>query len=150
MPDQSPQPLTPAQAQELAQGFHDLAVAIGQYRITKDADLSDLQQYQLQNLQLQCTQYSNNFIAEGLFAAQIDLDRTLASIKQATAQAKQAIATADKVDKALQIASAAAVLGASIASMNPAAVGSGLDGLLKAITGPAPTPAGTPPSGGKT
>jgi ribosomal protein S5 len=66
------------------------------------------------------------------------------AIKQATAQANKAIATISSVDKALQIATAAAILGASIASMNPSAVGTGLDGLVKAIAG------STTPSGGTT
>jgi hypothetical protein len=134
MPDQT-QPLTAGQAQDLAQTFHDIAAAIGQYRLTQVAVLTATQQYQLQNLQLQCFQYSNSFISAGLFAAQANLAATLTSIKQATAQANQAIATIKNVDKALQIATAAAVLGASIASMNPSAVGSGLDGLVKAIGG---------------
>src|ERR1700722_7052039 len=114
MPDQT-QPLTPSQAQDLAKNFHDIAAAIGQYKLTKVAILTDTQQYQLQNLQLQCIQYSNIFISAGLFAAQANLTATLTSIKQATAQANQAIASIGDVDKALQIASAAAVLGASIA-----------------------------------
>jgi hypothetical protein len=134
MPDQT-QPLTAGQAQDLAQSFHDIAAAIGQYRLAQVAVLTPTQQYQLQNLQLQCIQYSNAFISAGLFAAQANLAATLASIKQATMQANQAIATINNVDKALQIAAAAAVLGASIASMNPSAVGSGLEGLVKAIAG---------------
>lgn len=142
MPDQT-QPLTPSQAQDLAQSFHDIAVAIGQYKLAKVAILTDTQQYQLQNLQLQCMQYSNTFIAAGLFAAQANLTATLATIKQATAQANQAIATIGDVDKALQIATAAAVLGASIASMNPSAVGTGLDGLVKAIAGSTTTASGS-------
>jgi hypothetical protein len=134
MPDQT-QPLTAAQAQELAQNFHDIAAAIGQYRLVQVTVLTPTQQYQLQNIQLQCIQYSNTFISAGLFAAQSNLATTLASIKQATVQANQAIATIKDVDKALQIATAAAVLGASIASMNPSAVGNGLDGLVKAVAG---------------
>lgn len=127
------QTLTAAQAQELAQNFHDVAVAIGQFRLDNVATLTADQQTQLQNLQMQCVQFSNQFIAAGLFAAQDDLASTLATIKQQTASAAQAIETVNNVNKALQIATAAAVLGSSIASLNPSAVASGVQGLVSAI-----------------
>ena len=129
------QPLTAVQAQELAQEFHDLAAAIGAYRLAQASTLTDTQQYQLQNLQMQCTQYSNSFIAAGLFAEQADLAATLQTIQQQTAVAQKAIATIKAVDKVLQIATAVAVLGASIASLNPSAVGSGIEGLVTAVAG---------------
>jgi hypothetical protein len=129
------QPITAAQAAELAQDFHDLAVAIGQYRLENVADLTDAQQSQLQNQQWQCIQFSNSFIAASLFAAQADLAATLQKIRQATKEAQLTLKVIDDIDKALQIATAAAVLGASIASMNPSAVASGIGGLITAITG---------------
>jgi hypothetical protein len=136
MADQT-QPLTPQQAQQLAQEFHDIAAAIGAYRLAKVDTLTSTQQYQLQNQQMQCVQYSNTFITAGLFAAQADLATTLQTIKQQTTLAAQAISTLKTVDKVLQIVTAAAVLGASIASLNPSAVASGIQGLVAAITGPA-------------
>jgi hypothetical protein len=70
-----------------------------------------------------------------LFAAQADLAATLQKIRQATKEAQLTLKVIDDIDKALQIATAAAVLGASIASMNPSAVASGIGGLITAITG---------------
>jgi hypothetical protein len=137
------QPLTASQAQELAQEFHDLAATIGSYRLSQVSTLSDAQQYQLQNQQLQCIQYSNAFITFGLFAQQADLAATLKAIQLQTAAAKQGISTINTVNKVLQIATAAAVLGASIASMNPAAVATGIQGLITAITDPAAGSTGT-------
>jgi hypothetical protein len=143
------QPLAAAQAQELAQEFHDMAVAIGAYRLVYVTTLTNTQQYQLQNLQLQCIQYSNSFITLGLFAQQANLAAALQSIKQQTTIAQQAISTINNIDKVLQIATAAAVLGASIASMNPSAVASGIQGLVTATAGTAaiastaPQPAST-------
>lgn len=134
MPDQ-PQALDAGQAQELAQEFHDLAVAIGQFRLDNVATLTPEQQSQLLNLQLQCVQFSNHFIAMGLFAAQADLAATLAVIKQQTTVAANAIETINDINKALQIATAAAVLGASIASLNPSAVATGVQGLVSAVQG---------------
>lgn len=137
------QPLTAAQAQELAKEFHDMAAAIGTYRLAHVADLTDTQQFQLQNLQAQCIQFSNTFITLGLFAQQANLAATLQTIKQQTTAAQQAISTINTVDKVLQIATAAAVLGASIASMNPSAVASGIQGLITAVTGTSTAPGGS-------
>jgi hypothetical protein len=139
------QPLTPAQAQGLAQVFHDVAAAIGAYRLAQVNTLTDSQQYQLQNQQLQCIQYSNAFVTAGLFAEQEDIAATLKTIMQQTTVAKQSITTINTVDKVLQIVTATAVLGASIASMNPAAVASGVQGLMTAVTGTAAA-AGTTPT----
>jgi hypothetical protein len=136
MADQT-QPLTAAQAQELAQEFHDIAAAIGAYRLSQVNVLTDAQQYRLQNYQLQCIQYSNTFITIGLFAQQADLAATLQTIKKQTTAAQNAISTINTVDKVLQVVSAFAVLGASIASMNPSAVASGVQGLIAAVTGSA-------------
>jgi hypothetical protein len=127
------QPITLAQAQQLAQEFHDIAVTIGQYRIQQAGTLTGGQQYNLQSLQAQCIQYSTHFIALGMFAEEDDLDATLSETANSTAKAKQAIATVAVVDKVLQIATAAAILGASIASENPSAVASGIQGLGTAI-----------------
>lgn len=147
------QPLTGAQAQELAQEFHDIAAAIGAYRLAAVNALTDGQQYQLQNQQLQCIQYSNSIITASLFAQQANLAATLQSIKQQTTMAQKAISTINTVDKVLQIATAVAVLGASIASMNPSAVATGVQGLITAVAGSAAgtaTAAGTPAPSGST
>src|SRR5258707_11645514 len=142
------QPLTTAQAQGLAQEFHDMAVAIGAFRLAQVNILTDAQQFQLQNLQLHCVQFSNSFITLGLFAQQSNLTATLQTIKQQTAVAQQAISTINTIDKVLQIATAAAVLGASIASMNPSAVASGIQGLITAMAGTAAITGPQPGSGG--
>ena len=135
--------LTPVQAQQLAQEYHDIAAAIGAYRLAQVNVLTDAQQYQLQNQQLQCIQYSTTFITAGLFAQQADLAATLQTIKQQTAVAQQGISAINTVDKVMQIVTATAVLGASIASLNPSAV----QGLITAVTGSAaaaPAAAGAP------
>jgi hypothetical protein len=129
------QPLTPAQAGDLAQQFHDIAVTIGSYRLKNVGTFSAEEQYQLQNQQMQCLQYSNSFITAGLTLEMTNLSATLQQIKQATTQAQQAIANVGAVDKVLQIVTAVAVLGASIASMNPAAIASGAQGVLTSIVG---------------
>jgi hypothetical protein len=146
------QPLTAAQAQELAQEFHDIAAAIGAYRLSQANVLTDAQQYQLQNFQLQCVQYSTTFITVGLFVQQADLTATLQTIKQQTTAAQKAISAINTADKVLQIVTATAVLGASIASMNPSAVASGVQGLIAAVAGSAggTTTGGAPTNGSST
>lgn len=86
-------PLAADQAQELAQEFHDIASAIGDFRIEYATALSTMEQFCLQNAQSQCLQYSNHFIAQSLFAQQADLDATLQKIKDGTTGAKNAIET---------------------------------------------------------
>jgi hypothetical protein len=135
------QPLTPAQAGDLAQQFHDLAAAIGSYRLQNVATLSATQQAQLQNQQALCTNLSNTWIAAGLSLEQNNLAATLQQIKQATTQAQEAITNIATVNTVLQIVSAIAVLGASIASMNPTAIASGVQGVITAIAPPAAAPA---------
>ena len=134
-------PLNAAQAGDLAQQFHDLAAAIGSYRLKNVATLSATQQAQLQNQQAMCTNLSNTWIATGLSMEQNNLATTLQQIKQATTQAQKAIAKIATVNSVLQIVSALAVLGASIASMNPSAIATGVQGVITAIAPPAAAPA---------
>ncbi len=129
------QMLTQDQITALAQVFHDIAAAIGDFRIANARTLSDSEQAKLQNQQFQCLQYSTNFITMGIAMEQADLDATVQQIESVTAQAQEAIETIQLTDKVLQIATAAAVLGASIASLNTSAIGNGIQGLITAIDG---------------
>lgn len=128
-------PLTSDQAQLLSQLFHDLAAAIEDFRGQQATVLSDQQQLQLESFQNRCLQFSNRFAAMSLFAQEQDLDATLQQIADSTKQACDAIRTIGIVDKVLEIATAAAVLGESIVTLNPDSIGSGIKGLFSAITG---------------
>src|SRR5579863_1142086 len=121
-------PLTSDQAQMLSQLFHDLGAAIVDFRSQHATVLSDQQQFRLEGFQNKCFQFSNRFAAMSLFAQEEDLDATLQEIAKGTKQAEGAIRTIGIVDKVLQIATAAAVLGESIVSLNPDSIGSGIKG----------------------
>jgi hypothetical protein len=143
------QPLTVGQAGDLAQQFHDMASAIGAYRLKNVGTLSAPQQLQLQNQQAMCGNLSATFISTGLSLEQNNLAATLQQIKQATTKAQQAITNIGTVNTVLQIVSAVAVLAASIASMNPSAIVSGVQGVVTSIPGggaaaPAAAAAGNP------
>ncbi|RRA50479.1 hypothetical protein [Acidipila sp. EB88] len=139
MPTQVP---SAAQCGDLAQQFHDLASLIGNYRLNQYGTLTVAQQYQLQNQQMQCLQYSSSFITQGLSLEQTTLTATLKAIKNATTQARNAIAANGTVDKTLQIITSLAVLGASIYSMNPSAIQSGIQGVISTLQSDAGSPAG--------
>src|ERR1700751_2113804 len=119
-------PLTKDQAQLLSQVFHDLGAAIVDFRSRHATELSDQQQFKLEGFQNQCFQFSNRFAAMSLFAQEEDLDATLQAITESTKKAESAIRTIGIIDKVLQIATAAAVLGESIVSLNPSSIGSGI------------------------
>ncbi len=125
-------PLTSDQAQQLGQLFHDLGAAIVDFRAQQATVLSEEQEFQLEGLQNKCIQFSNRFTAMSLFAQEEDLDATLQEIAKSTKQAEGAIRTIGIVDRVMQIATAAAVLGESIVSLNPDSIGSGIKGLVSA------------------
>lgn len=127
------QPLTPEQCGDLAQEFHDCGIAIGDFRLKNATTLSTSEQFQLQNAQMLCFQYSSSFIVAGLSMEQSTLAATLYDIKAATAKANLAMETIAKVDKALNIASALAVLAGSIYSMNPSSIYGSVQGVLDAV-----------------
>ena len=128
--------LTPEQAHDLAETFHDLANAVAEYRIANAVTLTHEQQFRLGNLQSQFLNFMNTFIVAGLQNAQNQLAPVLASLGTQTKKALKALSKIQNFDKALEIATAAAVLGASIFSMDPAAIKTGIQGLIDAITPP--------------
>ena len=129
--------LTPEQAHDLAETFHGLANVLAQYRIANAATLTNEEQFKLGNVQSQFLIYFNTFIVAGLQNAQNQLTPVLASLATQTQKAQKALKNIEDFDKALQIVTAAAVLGASIFSMDPAAIKTGVQGLIEAIAPPA-------------
>jgi multidrug resistance efflux pump len=129
--------LTPEQAHDLAETFHGLANALAQYRITNAVTLTNEEQFRLGNLQSQFLNFMNTFIVAGLQNAQNQLTPVLASLATQTKKADKALKSIQNFDKTLQIATAAAVLGASVFSMDPTAIKAGIQGLIETIVPPA-------------
>jgi len=128
--------LTPEQAHDLAEIFHNFANAVAQYRIANAMTLTNEEQFRLGNLQSQFLNFMNTFIVAGLQNAQNQLAPVLGSLATQTKKAQKALRNIQNFEKALQIATAAAVLGASIYSMDPAAIKIGIQGLIEAFAPP--------------
>jgi hypothetical protein len=137
-----PTPIPPAattlsgdQMQALAQGFHDIAVEIGQVRLNALAAGSKLTDPAI--VQLQGYVFSLMNVAAG-FAIQ-DANLTLANGDQAVNQISLATKAADRaldklqsIDKAVNIASSVIVLAMAISTKDPAQIESAARSVAKA------------------
>jgi hypothetical protein len=110
--------LSSDQAYQLASQFHDLSVAVGNYRFAHWDQLSAAERRRLEDLQWTLMNYSSDFTAQAISMVVDDLQGTLSKIRGATAQANKVINDIEIVSKVLVIAASAAVLGAAIMSGN--------------------------------
>lgn len=126
--------LSSDQAYEFANEFHDLSVAVGNYRFDQWDDLNEAQRKRLEDLQWTLMNYSSDFTAQALNFVVDDLQGTVDKITAATANANKAIANIKLVSQVLAIAASATVLGASIMSGNADGALKAADDLLQAVT----------------
>jgi len=126
--------LTADQARDLASAFHDMSVAVGNFRFGNWDDLKKSDRALLESVQWTLLNYSSDFTATAISLTLDDLQGTLQSIQDATAKATTAINRIKLVDKVLRIASAAAGLGAAIVSGHPEAIGDGLKSVFDEAT----------------
>jgi hypothetical protein len=117
--------LSPDQAFELANEFHDISVSVGNYRFDNWDDQTPSQRRRLEDLQWTLMNYSSHFVGLRISLTVDDLKGTLKEITDSTSEANQAIAKIKIVNKVIVIAASAVVLGAAIMSGNA-------DGALKA------------------
>jgi len=126
--------LTADQARDLASAFHNMSVAVGNFRFDNWDDLKKSDRASLESVQWTLLNYSSDFTATAISLTLDDLQGTLQSIQDATAKATTAINRIKLVDKVLRIASAAAGLGAAIVSGHPEAIGDGLKSVFDEAT----------------
>ncbi len=124
--------LTADQAFELARRFHDLAVAVGNFRFDNWAAIPPLHRRQLEDLEFWILDYSSKLNALSIQIDVDDLKPLLDRVTQATDAMKQSIAEAKSINSAIRIATAAVTLGAAIVAMNPAAIASAVTNALDA------------------
>jgi len=113
--------LTGGQLTSIAQAFHDLAVAVGQFRLDQIHDgaaLNDTRIVQLFGLQFSLLNTSSSFALQAAEVTLVDADGAAAAIRSATDDANAAIETAATIDKVVSIASAAGVLAAAVMTGN--------------------------------
>jgi hypothetical protein len=126
--------LTSAQAFDLAQSFHDLAVEIGNYRFDKFDDLTRAQRKQLEDLEFDVLNDSTKFNALSINLSLSDLEDTLSQIDDATTKMQNAIKSIKKVERVINIGTAAVTLGAAVVSMNPGAIAAAISGAIDAVS----------------
>jgi len=106
--------LTEDQIQAIAQNYHDMADRIRKIIVSQAATLTDDEEDDLEQQQDICLAHSSEYIAKGLALQQAQLEADGQDIKDAIAEADQAIQNIRTADKVLQIVTAATQLGASI------------------------------------
>jgi len=110
--------LSSDQAYQLASQFHEMSVAVGDYRFGHWDELSAAQRKRLEDLQWTLMNYSSDFTAQAISLVVDDLQGTLSKIRGAILQANKVINNIEVVSRVLVIAASAAVLGAAIMSGN--------------------------------
>jgi paraquat-inducible protein B len=110
--------LTADQARNLASQFHDISVAVGNYRFDNWDALTSAKRDRLEDLQWTLMNYSSDFTSQAISLTLSDLAKTLDHIQRTTKKAKQVIQTIKTVDKVIRIAAAATVLAAAIMTGN--------------------------------
>jgi hypothetical protein len=131
-----PTALSDDQMQALAQSFHDIAVEIGQVRLSAIGAGSKLTDPGI--VQLQGYVYSLMNIAAGfaLQAANITLanaDQAVNQISVATKAADKALARLQNIDKAVNIASSVIVLAMAISTKDPNQIVAASKSVLAAV-----------------
>lgn len=127
------------QLKSIAQLFHDLAVNVGQFRLDRihdGASLEDPGIVQLLGLQWSLLINSSSFYLQAAQVALGDADEAAKQITAATTAANAALQTLDKVDKAINVASAAGLLTAAVMTGDMGQIGPAAKGVYKAIDGP--------------
>ena len=110
------------QAFALAQQFHDLANAVGDFRFAHWDDLTPTQRNKLKDFQLTLLNNSSHFVTEAIGIILDDTQGDLKALQGVTAKAQKALETIADVKKAIEVTASLVKLGAAIASENPAAI----------------------------
>jgi hypothetical protein len=121
----------------IAQEFHDIGAAIGQFRLNQIHDgreLTDREIVQLMGLHISLLNISSSFALQAAQVTLADADQAATTIKAATAKANAAIATAGTIDKVINIGSAATVLAAAVMTGNLDQIASAAVAVGTAVT----------------
>jgi len=119
------------QAFELARQFHDLSVALGNFRFDNWDAIAPARRKELEDLQFWVLDYSSKLNALSIKIALDDLKPTLEKIKSATTAMEQAIERIKEVEQIIRIGTAAVTLGAAILTMNPEAIATAVGDAFK-------------------
>ncbi len=106
----------------MAQQFHDLATAVGDFRFDRWDELAKSERDRLKDMQFMLLNNSTHFITELVGVILDDVQGDLEALQKVTANAEKALENIADVKKAIEIAAELVKLGAAVASENPAAI----------------------------
>jgi hypothetical protein len=118
----APTTLSDDQMQALAQSFHDIAVEIGQVRLSAigaGSKLTDPGIVQLQGYVYSLMNTASGFALQAANITLANADQAINQISVATKAADKALANLQSIDKAVKIASSVIVLAMAISTKDP-------------------------------
>jgi hypothetical protein len=127
--------LSDDQMQALAQGFHDIAVEIGQVRLNALAagsQLTDPAIVQLQGYVFSLMNVAASFAIQDANLTLANADQAVNQISLATKAADRALDNLQSIDKAVNIASSVIVLAMAISTKDPGQIESAARSVAKA------------------
>lgn len=130
--------LSADQLTSLAQDFHDIGVAVGQFRLDRIHDGEPLDEpriVQLLGQQFSLLNVSSTFALQAAQVELADADRAAAEIRSATDQANAAIEQTAAINKVVTIASASIVLAAAVFTGDMGQIFTAAGGVKAAIAG---------------
>jgi hypothetical protein len=127
-------PLTSADAFKLSKGFHDLSVAIGEYRFANWDALSDDNRRTLEDEEWSLLNASSDMITKAVGLTLDASDPTGQNVQGATVAAQKAVKTLKEVGKVISVAVAAVGLAAAIVSKDPGAIAKNSKAVFDAAT----------------
>src|ERR1051326_4621954 len=119
----------------LAKSFKQAATTLGQFQLDNWDSLTADQRRSLTDEEYTLLDYSQNLVTYAVGVVLDDAQVSLAKIKEATAEANQAIQRAEDLKRALDIASVLVTLGAAITAGNPAGIATAVKQVVDTITG---------------
>jgi hypothetical protein len=115
-------PLSANDAVALAVQFQDLATDLSNFRFNYWNELQENERFQLESIQWTLMNYSSDFATTVMNQTLVAIPNALHGITEATQKAVRVLQTTTTLAEVINVASAAAVLGAAIATDNPSAV----------------------------
>jgi len=127
-------PLTSADAFKLSKAFHDLSVAVGEYRFGNWNSLTDETRKTLEDEEWSLLNASSDMITKAVGLALDESDPGAQKVQAATAAATKAVKTVKNVGKVINITTASVGLAAAIVSKDPGAIAKNAKAVFDAAT----------------
>jgi hypothetical protein len=126
--------LSSADAFKISRSFHDLSVAIGQYRFGNWETLSEDNRRTLEDEEWSLLNASSDMLTKAVGLSLDESDPTGQKVEAATNAATKAVKTLKQVGKVINVAAAAVGLAAAIVSKDPGAIAKNSKAVFDAAT----------------